>query len=96
MKKTVMAAIFAVGLAVVAWVGWGFAGASPLALAMTVVIGLVYGVGSLELMRFGAATASLSAALTGMVSPLTWQAVLRASMCLSKPGRCRGLLLVIF
>jgi len=71
MKKTVMAAIFAVGLAVVAWVGWGFAGASPLALAMTVVIGLVYGVGSLELMRFGAATASLSAALTGMVSPLT-------------------------
>ena len=71
MKKRVMAAIFAVGLAVVGWVGWGFAGSSPLALAMTAVIGVVYAVGALELMRFGAATASLAAALADRVQPLT-------------------------
>ena len=41
MNKSVMAAIFAVGLAVVGWVGWGFVGSSPLALAMTAVIGAV-------------------------------------------------------
>ena len=35
MNKSVMAAVFAVGLAVVGWVGWGFVGASPLALVMT-------------------------------------------------------------
>ena len=63
MNKSVMAAIFAVGLAVVGWVGWGFVGSSPLALAMTVVIAAVYVVGAYELMQFRAATSSLSIAL---------------------------------
>lgn len=63
MNKSVMAAIFAVGLAAVGWVGWGFVGTSPLALAMTVVIGGVYVLGAYELMQFRAATTSLSAAL---------------------------------
>ncbi|RKR66229.1 uncharacterized protein DUF802 [Acidovorax sp. 94] len=65
MNKSVMAAIFAVGLAVVGWVGWGFVGSSPLALAMTVVIAAVYVVGAYELMQFRAATSSLSIALAG-------------------------------
>jgi hypothetical protein len=63
MNKHVMTATFAAGLAAVGWVGWGFVGSSPLALAMTVVIAVVYGVGALELMRFRRATTSLSAAL---------------------------------
>ncbi len=63
MNKSVMAAVFAVGLAVVGWVGWGFVGTSPLALAMTAVIAGVYVLGAYELMRFRAATASLAGAL---------------------------------
>ena len=63
MNKSVMAAIFAVGLAVVGWVGWGFVGSSPLALAMTVVIGGVYVLGAYELAQFRSATASLTKAL---------------------------------
>jgi hypothetical protein len=63
MNKHVMTATFAAGLAAVGWVGWGFVGSSPLALAMTVVIAVVYGVGALELMQFQRATTALSAAL---------------------------------
>ena len=66
MNKSVMAAIFAVGLVVVGWVGWGFVGSSPLALAMTVVIAAVYVVGAYELIQFRAATSSLSIALAGL------------------------------
>ena len=66
MNKSVMAAIFATGLAVVGWVGWGFAGSSPLALTMTVVIAAVYVLGAFELMQFRAATSTLSAALAGL------------------------------
>ncbi|ART53086.1 chemotaxis protein [Acidovorax carolinensis] len=65
MNKSVMVAIFAVGLAVVGWVGWGFVGSSPLALAMTAVIGGVYVLGAYELLQFRAATASLVTALAG-------------------------------
>ncbi len=65
MNKSVMAAIFAVGLAVVGWVGWGFVGSSPLALAMTAVIGGVYVLGAYEQMQFRAATVSLATALGG-------------------------------
>ena len=64
MNKSVMIAVFALGLAVVAWVGWGFVGTSPLALAMTVVIAAVYVLGALELRQFRQGTAVLMAALT--------------------------------
>lgn len=66
MNKHVMTTVFAVGLAAVGWVGWGFVGSSPLALAMTAVIAAAYGAGALELMRFGRATASLSSALADL------------------------------
>lgn len=72
MNKSVMAAIFAVGLAVVGWVGWGFVGYSPLALAMTAVIGGVYVLGAYELIQFRAATAALKTALAcNPAEPLT-------------------------
>ena len=63
MNKSVMTVVFAMGLAVVGWVGCGFVGSSPLALAMTLVIGGVYVLGAYELMQFRAATASLANAL---------------------------------
>ena len=63
MNKSLMTALFALGLATVGWVGWGFAGSSPLALAMTVLIGAVYVFGAFELARFRQASASLAAAL---------------------------------
>ena len=70
MNKSVMAAVFALGLAAVAWVGWGFVGTSPLALLMTAVIGAVYVLGALELAQFRRATASLSVALGAIREPL--------------------------
>ena len=56
MKNSWMAGVFAVGLAVVGWVAWGFVGISPLALAMTAVIAGVYVLGAVELMQFRAAS----------------------------------------
>ncbi|MFT4242683.1 MAG: DUF802 domain-containing protein [Acidovorax sp.] len=69
MNKSVMVAAFAAGLAVVAWVGWGFVGTSPLALAMTVLIGAVYALGALELLRFRRATLALHTALADEAPP---------------------------
>ena len=68
-KKLCWTAFFA-GLAAVAWVGAGYVGASPLALAMTALIGAVYGVGASELRRFDQATASLTRALAELPADL--------------------------
>ena len=57
---------FAVGLAAVAWVGAGYVAASPLALAMTVLVGAFFLMGALELQRFHLATLSLSQALAAL------------------------------
>ncbi|BEP96651.1 DUF802 domain-containing protein [Acidovorax sp. A79] len=71
MNKSVMAAVFALGLAAVGWVGGGFVGSSPLALAMTVVIGAVYVLGALELVQFRRGTVALATALAdGAQQPL--------------------------
>ncbi|MEO5796913.1 MAG: DUF802 domain-containing protein [Rhodoferax sp.] len=69
MNRFVFAAIFAIGLLGVAWVGYGFVGTSALALAVTVVIAGVYLLGALELRRFRADTASLATALAELVQP---------------------------
>ena len=59
----------ALGLAVIAWIGWGFIGHSALALAVTALIGATFIVGALELRRFRAQTAALGAALEGLDAP---------------------------
>ena len=64
MNRTLFAAAFSLGAMAVVWVGFGFFVANPLALAMTLVIGVVYGTGALELLKFRRATATLSHALT--------------------------------
>jgi hypothetical protein len=63
MSKTVFGGVLALGVAVLAWVAWGFGWSNPLALAMTAVIAGVYGVGVRELHRFRVATAGLMAAI---------------------------------
>lgn len=51
---------------VIAWVALGYVGGSPLALLMTLLIGVVYLAGAFELKRFNQATASLSQALASI------------------------------
>ncbi len=53
----------ALGLAVIAWIGWGFVGHSALALVVTALIAATFVLGALELQRFRAQTAGLEAAL---------------------------------
>jgi hypothetical protein len=55
-----------VGLVAVCWVGVGYVGTSPLALTMTAIIGTVYVVGAVELLRFNRATATLARALASI------------------------------
>lgn len=63
MNKHLYPAAFALGALAVLWVGAGFAATNLPALAMTALIGAVYGGGALEILRFRRATASLTAAL---------------------------------
>ncbi|EON93047.1 hypothetical protein MARLIPOL_03405 [Marinobacter lipolyticus SM19] len=54
---------FAVGLAVVAWIGRGFLGSDLLALTVTAIIAAVYGLGFAELIGFRRTTQQLAARL---------------------------------
>lgn len=66
MNRTISLAAFCVGLVAVCWVGVGYVGTSPLALTMTAIIGTVYVVGAVELLRFNRATATLARALASI------------------------------
>lgn len=91
MNRTICVAAFAVGLAVVSWVGTGYVGVSPLALTMTALIGAVYLAGALELQRFHRATAALAQALSAipadLAQPGEWLAKLPPA--LQNPVRLR-------
>ncbi|MET3496666.1 DUF802 domain-containing protein [Variovorax boronicumulans] len=58
--------VFVLGLVAVCWVGIGYIGSNPLALAITVLIGAFYVVGGLELHRFDQATSTLNTAVADM------------------------------
>ncbi|OGB07525.1 MAG: hypothetical protein A3E25_23460 [Burkholderiales bacterium RIFCSPHIGHO2_12_FULL_69_20] len=70
MNRVLGGVVFGLGLAAIAWVGWGYAGSHPLALSMTALIGTVYLMGALELRRFHQATSNLAAALAALPAPL--------------------------
>ena len=70
MNRPWRGAAFALGLAAVLWVAYGYIGASPLALTMTLLIAAVYAAGGLELWRFQQASARLSAALAALPDEL--------------------------
>lgn len=66
MNRYLSYAVFLVGLAAVCWVGAGYIGTNPLALAITLLVGAFYLMGALELRRFHQATATLTHAVTEM------------------------------
>ncbi|MEQ9464371.1 MAG: hypothetical protein RJQ10_11990 [Haliea sp.] len=65
MVKTLSALVFLLGLALIAWMGAGFVHTSPLALLVTLVIGVFYAIGYAELWRYQGDTGALEAALAG-------------------------------
>ena len=91
MKSSHFTAGFLAGLFAVAWVAVGYLGASPLALAMTVLIALVYGVGGTELFRFHRETVVLDQSLAtvpdDLAEPGPWLG--RLPPALQSPVRLR-------
>jgi hypothetical protein len=61
--------VFVAGLAAVCWIGAGYVGSNPLALAVTMLIGACYVTGALELRRYSEATSSLARAVTALSEP---------------------------
>ncbi|VFR47087.1 Methyl-accepting chemotaxis protein [plant metagenome] len=51
------------------WIAAGYVGSNPLALAVTVLIGVCYLAGSLELLQYQRHTSALSQALAGLTAP---------------------------
>ena len=84
MTRFLQYAVFVAGLAVVGWVGAGYIGTNPLALAVTVIVGAFYIMGALELHRFQQATATLTHAVADLSSPPeslgTWLGQLHPSL----------------
>ncbi len=66
MNRSLHYFVFFVGLAAVCWVGAGYIGSSPLALAITVLVGAFYLMGALELHRFQQATSTLERAVADL------------------------------
>lgn len=71
MNKHSFAGAFFVGALAVVWVGAGYAASHPLALAMTLIIGGVYGLGAFELLQFRRATRTVTAALANIPQSLS-------------------------
>ncbi|CAB3818810.1 hypothetical protein LMG26788_00157 [Achromobacter pulmonis] len=62
-KYLINIVVFLGGLAVAGWIGAGYAGTNPLALAVTLLICACYLAGALELLRYQQATSSLRGAV---------------------------------
>lgn len=58
--------VFVLGLTAVGWIGAHYVASNPLALAITLLIGVVYLVGALELFRYQQATGTLTRALASL------------------------------
>lgn len=69
LKKLLDFAVFLVGLAVVCWIGAGYAGSNPLAASVALLIGACYVAGGFELYRYRQATATLARALDALPVP---------------------------
>ncbi|WMD21711.1 DUF802 domain-containing protein [Achromobacter seleniivolatilans] len=65
-KYLINLVVFVAGLAVVGWIGVGYAGSNPLALAVTLLIGVCYLAGALELLRYQQATSTLKRSAGGL------------------------------
>jgi hypothetical protein len=69
MTRSLQHAVFVAGLAIIGWVGAAYVGSNPLALAVTVLVGAFYLIGSIELHRFHQATSSLAQAVAALSEP---------------------------
>lgn len=63
------AAVFLAGLAVVCWIGAGYLGSNLLALAVTLLIGVGYLTGAIELQCYRRASSALTRAIAGLSAP---------------------------
>ncbi|TDN62543.1 DUF802 domain-containing protein [Paraburkholderia sp. BL10I2N1] len=61
--------VFLAGLAAVCWIGAGYLGSNPLALAVTMLVGACYLTGAFELQRYSQATFTLTRAVAGLFEP---------------------------
>jgi hypothetical protein len=69
MLKNILAlVVFLAGLLAVCWIGTGYIGSNPLAAAVTLVIGICYLAGALELQRYRQATSTLADAVADAAS----------------------------
>lgn len=84
MNRPLHHAAFAVGLAVIGWVGLGYLGSNPLALAVTAVVLAFYLMGAWELRGFHRDSAQLAGALDRLAAPPpgleAWLATLPAAL----------------
>ena len=69
MSRYLNLVVFLVGLAAVCWIGVGYVGSNALALAVTMLIGVCYLAGALELQRYDQATSTLARAVAGLSVP---------------------------
>ncbi|MEA3125892.1 MAG: hypothetical protein QOD67_2911 [Caballeronia sp.] len=69
MSRYLNLVVFLVGLAAVCWIGAGYVGSNPLALAVTLLIGACYLAGALELQRYSQATSTLARAVADLSGP---------------------------
>jgi hypothetical protein len=65
-RTLIQIVVFLAGLAVVGWIGAGYAGTNALALAVTLLIGGFYLAGAFELRRYHQATGTLARAIAGL------------------------------
>ncbi|RLU04058.1 MAG: DUF802 domain-containing protein [Ketobacter sp.] len=66
MNRVLFGAAFGLGALAILWIGAGFIGNDLLALTVTLLIGLVYGIGCFEMLQYRRDTASLAAALANV------------------------------
>jgi hypothetical protein len=69
MSRYLNIVVFLAGLAAVCWIGAGYVGSNPLALAVTLLIGACYLAGALELQRYSQATSTLARAVADLSGP---------------------------
>ena len=90
----IFATSFVLGAAIVLWMGAGFIDSDPLALTVTIIIGTVYTLGLIELIKFRQATTTLSQALNSQSKPVDklheWLNILHVSLQNSVRLRIEG------
>ncbi|UGB36837.1 DUF802 domain-containing protein [Frateuria soli] len=68
-KRLLLLCVFALGLAAIGWIVVGYVGSNPLGMAVTLLIGACYLAGTIELLRYGQATATLQRAVDELTGP---------------------------